>query len=407
MDTSTTDTPPPTHTIAPPWAQRAAAAELFSLFQATEGIRNDTLNRAAFITFGLVKGGNADEGGAWRSLRRCAAGTGLPKKEIERTLRSAWLAAEPRYISTQRPADQAVERAVATLWYAAQADPDLMDRRGSTTLRIVWALLFLAQMSGDLTFTASFREIAELAGVAVGTISKHEPRWSRFVEVVAPGGPEITQSGRVGRDPDGIPNVAASYFAANFDTLDRFQARIAEEREALERRAWMGFPVPGTIADPAHDLYAPADDEGRRHADPNAWRIVCLLDRAPQRTEAELAEATGRHHRTIRRALNRLEDAGAVLRLPSGAWALAAAADEIATGLALAERRKRHADERALYAAVLEDYERTPSPTRHAPEVVPWEAVPAARHGPRPAAVANAPHEVAERGARQQQEVPV
>ena len=89
--------------IAPPGKNPAYVAaairrELDHLAEATEGSRNDKLNRAAFSVFGFAKGGHADENAARTELERIASTIGLSHSEIQATLRSAWTSAVPREV---------------------------------------------------------------------------------------------------------------------------------------------------------------------------------------------------------------------------------------------------------------------------------------------------------------------
>ncbi|MGO4621249.1 bifunctional DNA primase/polymerase [Ensifer sp. 2YAB10] len=75
---------------------KGLAKELANLRAAKAGGRNDALNKAAFAVFALVKGGYLDEAKARDHLSEAAAEIGLEAEEVEKTLASAWDAAEAR-----------------------------------------------------------------------------------------------------------------------------------------------------------------------------------------------------------------------------------------------------------------------------------------------------------------------
>ena len=70
------------------YAQTALNQEIQRVVDATEGTRNDTLNRAAFSLGQLVAGGELDEATVIRELAAAARLAGLEAREIERTIRS-------------------------------------------------------------------------------------------------------------------------------------------------------------------------------------------------------------------------------------------------------------------------------------------------------------------------------
>ncbi len=93
------DTPPPQPTPTPtptppadgasPYGQAALARELASLAAATEGTRNDTLNRCALNLYQLADGGHLTEAQVTRELEQTARSIGLDDREIRGTLNSA------------------------------------------------------------------------------------------------------------------------------------------------------------------------------------------------------------------------------------------------------------------------------------------------------------------------------
>ncbi len=94
--------PEPEATTAPPtsffeshgtrYVQVAIQRECEELAKTPEGSRNDRLNRAAFSLARFIAAGDADPAPVVRALASAAAHAGLPRREIERTLGSAFVA---------------------------------------------------------------------------------------------------------------------------------------------------------------------------------------------------------------------------------------------------------------------------------------------------------------------------
>lgn len=85
--------PPPRPRTGPPalarpgaWAAAALADEAAGVRGAPEGVRNDTLNRAAFALGQLVAGGHLDEGAVAAELLDAAIAAGLGEREARATV---------------------------------------------------------------------------------------------------------------------------------------------------------------------------------------------------------------------------------------------------------------------------------------------------------------------------------
>jgi len=91
------------------WADAAVAGELGRLRAATEGTRNDTLNRIAFRLGQIVAAGALDEAAVESVLVQGAQAIGLGEREAVRTVRSGLSAGErfPRGPAQSRDADVA------------------------------------------------------------------------------------------------------------------------------------------------------------------------------------------------------------------------------------------------------------------------------------------------------------
>ena len=86
------------------WGLAALAAYAHDIETSQPGTRNEMLNRCAFLTFGIVKGGHLHYEVAWARLRAAGLHVGLSSTEVEGTLRSAWESATPRHPEEQEPA---------------------------------------------------------------------------------------------------------------------------------------------------------------------------------------------------------------------------------------------------------------------------------------------------------------
>jgi hypothetical protein len=85
------------------WGLAALAAYAHDIETSQPGTRNEMLNRCAFLTFGIVKGGHLHYEVAWARLRAAGLHVGLSSSEVEGTLRSAWESAVPRHPEEQEP----------------------------------------------------------------------------------------------------------------------------------------------------------------------------------------------------------------------------------------------------------------------------------------------------------------
>jgi hypothetical protein len=70
----------------PRYVAAAISRDLEVLAAAVEGVRNDTLLKVACNIFEFVRGGHANEAGAYAELERIAGAIGLPDREIHSTL---------------------------------------------------------------------------------------------------------------------------------------------------------------------------------------------------------------------------------------------------------------------------------------------------------------------------------
>lgn len=87
----------PPKQVSDAYAKKAQETAVTALLIASEGTRNETLNKQAFGLFGLVKAGRLNEAIVKQTLEAAAIGIGLDTDEVRKTMDSAFEAAEPRY----------------------------------------------------------------------------------------------------------------------------------------------------------------------------------------------------------------------------------------------------------------------------------------------------------------------
>lgn len=79
------------------WGQRRLDENVLTIMNAQPGTRNQTLNICALKVFRAVKGGHIDHKKAWDAIREAGLQCGLTATEVDRTMASAWGAAEPAH----------------------------------------------------------------------------------------------------------------------------------------------------------------------------------------------------------------------------------------------------------------------------------------------------------------------
>lgn len=93
------------------YGMKAMTEEIARLRDAAEGTRNDTLNRVAFSIAQLVHAGHVDDRSARAAMTMTALQLGLPEREVERTLDSAYEGARknPRIDTPRRDSVEQTE----------------------------------------------------------------------------------------------------------------------------------------------------------------------------------------------------------------------------------------------------------------------------------------------------------
>ncbi len=182
-------------------------------------------------------------------------------------------------------------------WWA-RACTTITGRNGGTALRICAAFAMAAMGAGKVRLDESYREIAERAGVSVGTVAKYlssKPDYQHMSSLLRPFVSIVRRGDRV--------RGSRSTF--------QLSGAHPETSRRLDQRGPEGlFPDARILSDQSADHW---------HRNANGWRLWCLLDLADGLSAIGLAEITGLHPGTVRRILNRLSDDGLARRL-DGLW---------------------------------------------------------------------------------------
>lgn len=300
------------------YGRAALDAECAEVEAAPEGFRTRSLFAAACAVGGLVTGGEVEENVARTSLEQMGRVIGLAEADVRRTVANGLKRGgrTPRSAPTTGHALEDRTAAIAAVinWWAEVSATPGGGRREAMRLKILAAFALLAMGAGKVRLTDSYRQVAEAAGVSVGTLANYVPSLAPRVRVVVKGN-RVTGERTV------------------------WQLRANLNRPASPVGMASGLFIKArTLSDPSGNVW---------HRWPCGWRVFCLLSDEEQ-TAAELAEATGLSVGGVRKILARLAALGMATRDADGGWtAQEPATDPCAEGVDhAAERRERHALQR-------------------------------------------------------------
>jgi predicted transcriptional regulator len=288
------------HAGAPGWTGtrygRAALNGLSDeLEQAPGGHRHQTLYAAALRAGSLVAGGELDELAAQTTLVALGRTVGLTHRDAERQVSRGMAQGALRpAVAGPSPAIWSAGDARATVvewWNSVMADEQLRTATGATVVRILAGFGLAAMAAGTTRVNESYRELAELSGVGIGTIHRRLPELARFVR--------RTHRGR------------------RNSTVDRSSWQLVTGR--AERNTQDALPTGyAGVFHPARGLQNPSSPWWQRWS--TGWRLFCELDADDGLTAAELATRTGLHVTSVRRNLRRMEQNGWTHRDELGRW---------------------------------------------------------------------------------------
>ena len=255
------------------------------------------------------------------ALRRGMSGR---EREAERTIRDGVSAGRttPRFPVSRAPLYNRNDATVATImWWEAVEKAPWTTRSSANDLRVLSAFGILSLRQGKVRFSASYRQIAEEAGISVSTVHSSLRRGLKgFVRRVQKGGRFETTSSVWQLIPKG---------------------GAKSEQGLCPEQASLMFGKRTPISRPDHDLWGQW---------PNGWRIYTLL--MHERLSArQVSMILGRPVRSVRRMLNRLRDRQLARRGPDGLWtALPPPEGAIDGGFIRARRERMHREQRELWA---------------------------------------------------------
>jgi hypothetical protein len=326
------------------YGRAAMERDLAKLTHTATG-RHTTLFHIAANAGSLAAGGEIEIESALAALEITARLVGMPEAELRRTISDG----VSRGVESPRraPTDSTMiasandARVEVVEWWERVCADDWSDRRGATTLKILGGFYQLATTAGKVRLRQSYREIAEAAGVSVGTVAKHEARWSRYVAVVHKG----SRTGKAPRDGRAANPTNRSVFQLLTTARKgiRPEATVTAEAGLFPDRA-LSIPSAVALADPACDVW--------QHW-AAGWRLWCALDDCETATAKQLAETTGRSVVSIRRTLNRLAEWQLASRDGDGGWRRLDVAPPTTVVPHRDRRRERHRAEREQFHAYL------------------------------------------------------
>jgi len=205
-------------------------------------------------------------------------------------------------------------------WWEVVNQAEWTARTSANDLRVLAGFRAIALKLGRVRFTASYRQIAEEAGVSVSSVHSALKRGLQgFVQ-------QVRRGSRVE-----VENSTEWLLVARTRLTNSSAFRYGEESRVFGKRV--------STDQPDHDLW---------HRWPFGWRVYLLLGDEGLRAR-EIAEITGRPPETIRRILCRLRDLQLAVRL-DGEWkANPPPEDIIDGGFHRARREKMHKSQRELW----------------------------------------------------------
>ena len=267
-------------TAGTPYGTAALNAALEDMAEAPE--RHPAIYRISAAMGNLLASGELFEESYVKSvLLEAAIRRGKSYREAERTIRDGISAGRttPRTPGSRRTNYNRNDATVATImWWEAVGQAAWTERSSANDLRVLAAFGILSLRQGKVRFPASYRQIAEEAGISVSTVHSSLRRGLKgFVRLVQKGG--------------------------RFETTSSVWQLILKggaksEQGLCPEQATLMFGKRTPISRPDHDLWSQW---------PNGWRIYTLLMHE-RLTPRQISMILGRPVRSVRRMLNRLRD---------------------------------------------------------------------------------------------------
>lgn len=303
---------------------------------------------------------------AGEKLRGMLGDEGEP--EARRWLGASWRRAE-RFVAQRPPAMDAADlgRRISRLRQEAERFP-WPNRSGANDKAVLGAHLDIAEQSGYLTHGASVRQVADMAGVVAGTVSRSHVRLVRmgWLERGARGVRRDRRADEWTVTPPGLPRNSCAHAPPGEETVAGSSRSAKGDRAPKESacgpttdptRAPLGGRErnvagscggpPGRPTNPAHDVWRNRGGLGKV-----GWRTFNAL--AEPCTVTALAARTGVKRQAAQRQVSKLAAHRLAERLPDGRWIrVGCDFDRVAVELGVAgcgeRQHARHLDERKRF----------------------------------------------------------
>jgi len=270
------------------YGDAALSGECDKVLRAVEGGRSATLNSAAFSLGQLVAGGELGEKTTAQALIAAAKAIDMPTSEAYRIVRSGMRAGarRPRR-NPGRPAKAWVESADDLLANAHRVH-SFTGQAGNTDLRTYVALLLVAGHANSPVFSASFRQIAELAHIGSARKSADTKTVRRSLR-------RLVTAGLLRQEQQGKGTLASVWRLASNEE------RVRDDPiNTYYRRTFSGVIFhPGSWNNVIWE---------RGALGPSACRVWHSLASEGPQSQADLARATGLDRHTIASALHALDE---------------------------------------------------------------------------------------------------
>jgi hypothetical protein len=309
-------------TVGTSYGRAALESAIANMAEVTE--RSHGLFRNSCAMGNLIAGGQLEERLVVDELLRAADARGMNRRLAERTNERGVGRGKttPRTPPPPRPYTRTDGRGEVIEWWEAVGRAEWTGRAAATDLRILAGFGLIGLRLGKTRFTASYRQLAEEAGVWVGTVHK-----------------------TLERGLEGVHRVRSASRALGTSSEWQLVARHAHVGNSSAFRYGEGqrlFPGRASIDRPDHDLWSKW---------PQGWRVYNLLLVDEGLSVRSISETIGRHPGTVRRILFRLRDQQLAQRGEEGEWTALSPPEGVRDGgFVRRARERRHRDERKLWA---------------------------------------------------------
>ena len=305
-----------------PYGRAALMSAIADMAEATE--RSHGLFRNSAAMGNLIAGGQLEERMVVGELLRAADARGMNHRHAERTVERGIKRGKqtPRTPTRSRLYTRTDAIGAVAEWWEAVDRAECTERSSATDLRILAGFGLIALRLGKIRFSASYRQIAEEAGVSVSSVNAALDRGLHgFVR-------RLRSGSRVQASSSEWLLVTRTRFANSSAFRYGEESRVFAKRVPLDR--------------PDHDLW---------HRWPNGWRIYSTLLMDEGLTALSVSEITGLRPETVRRIINRLRDQQLARKDEDGSWtALLPPEGAVDGGFIRARRERMHREQRELWA---------------------------------------------------------